>query len=417
MSLLNDMLRDLSHQQKTSEPMSADSNIALDLNAQEQRELFNQSNVVKPLPRSVVPSLLMFVLVLASVLGWQRWGGENAAQQISEPVVAAKVTPELPADTSTTTAIETNQQSNSSTVSPTDSSAVVESADPELVARLAALESAVTALANVVTDNNASPAVATDEANSDVVEPAETLSVSVKDPFEVEENAGDVLPASTAFDEQVEEPQAIKNPVVQELSNEPAHLTIAPNPRWQDEEKARQARELVAQGQVVFAIEQLQQFIANAQQPRESVKVLLDILGDQGDIQQMNTVLTQAVFLSTSEQAYYGAKIFVMQQDDQQAIQLLETHLTDAGDDENYRALLAGLYQKNGKSLEAANHYRRLLSVFGDKPAYWLGFALAQDALNQPKVALHAYQRVNQYTDLQPQVRSYIQQRVAALQQ
>lgn len=413
MSLLNDMLRDLSHQQKTSEPLSTDSNIALDLNAQEQRELFNQSNVVKPLPRSVIPSLLVFMVVLVSVLGWQRWAGENTAQQIAEPAVAVKITPELSIGTPTTTAIETSQQSISSTESPADSLVVVESADPELVARLAALESAVTTLASVVADNNASTVVATDEENSDVVEPAETASVSVKDPFDVQENAE----TSTALDVRVEEPQANKNLAVQELSNEPAHLTIAPNPRWQDEEKARQARELVAQGQVVFAIEQLQQFIANAQQPRESVKALLDILGDQGDIQQINTVLTQAVFLSASEQAYYGAKVFVMQQDDQQAIQLLETHLTDAGDDENYRALLAGLYQKNGKSLEAANHYRRLLSVFGDKPAYWLGFALAQDALNQPKVALHAYQRVNQYTDLQPQVRSYIQQRVAALQQ
>jgi hypothetical protein len=68
-------------------------------------------------------------------------------------------------------------------------------------------------------------------------------------------------------------------------------------------------------------------------------------------------------------------------------------------------------------NLEAANHYRRLLSVFGDKPAYWLGFALAQDALNQPQVAAQAYQRVNQYADLQPQVRTYVQQRIAALQQ
>jgi MSHA biogenesis protein MshN len=67
--------------------------------------------------------------------------------------------------------------------------------------------------------------------------------------------------------------------------------------------------------------------------------------------------------------------------------------------------------------LKAANHYRRLLSVFGDKPAYWLGFALSQDALNQSKVAAQAYQRVNQYADLQPQVRTYVQQRITALQQ
>jgi len=416
MSLLNDMLRDLSHQQKTPESLTTDRNLALDVNAQEQRELFNQSNVVKPLPRSLVPSLLVFMVVLAGILGWQHWSSENNRSQIVESVIVDNKKVDEPAENFTTLATEKKLPSIYSTESSDDLSAVAESADLELVKRLAALESAVTTLASVVADSNASTAISTDDASMDIVEPTEVVSVSVKDPFDVVDNL-DTLPASSVAHERVAESQAIENRVVQELSNEPAHLTIAHNPRWQDEEKARQARERVTQGQVAFAIEQLEQFIASAQLPRESVKVLLDILGDQGDIPQLNRVLAQANFLSASEQAYYGAKIFVLQQNDQQAIQLLETHLADASGDENYRALLAGLYQKNGQSLEAANHYRRLLSVFGDKPAYWLGFALAQDALEQPKVAFQAYQRVNQYTDLQPQVRSYIQQRMAALQQ
>jgi MSHA biogenesis protein MshN len=128
-------------------------------------------------------------------------------------------------------------------------------------------------------------------------------------------------------------------------------------------------------------------------------------------------LLAKANFLSPAEQVFYQAKMLVSQQREDQAMDLLETHLADAEKDENYRALLAGLYQKNGKPLEAANHYRRLLTVFGDKPAYWLGFALSQDALNQPQAALQAYQRVNQYNDLPPQVQTYIQQRLAALQQ
>jgi len=131
----------------------------------------------------------------------------------------------------------------------------------------------------------------------------------------------------------------------------------------------------------------------------------------------MQSLLLQADYLPVVERIFYEAKIAVIQQQDAQAIQLLETHMQEAEQDENYRALLAGLYQRTGMNLEAANHYRRLLSVFGDKPAYWLGFALAQDALNQPQVAAQAYQRVNQYADLQPQVRTYVQQRIAALQQ
>ena len=127
--------------------------------------------------------------------------------------------------------------------------------------------------------------------------------------------------------------------------------------------------------------------------------------------------MEKANYFSNVEKNFYAAKIAVIQQQDAQAIQLLETHLGEAERDENYRSLLAGLYQRTGMHLEAATHYRRLLSAFGDKPAYWLGFALSQDALNQPQVAAQAYQRVNQYADLQPQVRTYVQQRIAALQQ
>lgn len=418
MSLLNDMLRDLSHQQKTAEAVTNNTPIAPDLTVHEQRELFNQSSVVKPLSRSVVPSVVVFVMVLGAVLGWQHWDSENSKTHIADhisvdPVLVQIKTPEVITEIAAAPVTEKNPQPVLSVESFVNSPAAVEFTNPELIVRLAALESAVTNLAGVVTDNNASTKMATDQTNADSVEPVEVASVSVKDPFDVQEN----VESSRAVDVRIAEPQENTNPVVQKLSNEPAHLSIAPNPRSQDQKNAHEARELVAQGQLVVALEQLQNFIANAQQPRESVKALLDILSDQGDVQQMNAVLAQADFLSASEQAYYGAKKFVLQQDDHQAIQLLETNLIDASADENYRALLAGLYQKNGQSVEAANHYRRLLSVFGDKPAYWLGFALAQDALNQPKVALQAYQRVNQYPELQLQVRSYIQQRIAALQQ
>jgi hypothetical protein len=307
-----------------------------------------------------------------------------------------------------------------------DSAAVVASADQELVARLAALETAVTTLTQAVSsaagDSTAEPVSVEMNANvdsmpADAAQIENSASVSVKDPFDIEHDPAMIEAVGSPLDQDENGFPARELRVKQNPSAEPAHLTIAPNPRWQDEEKARDARDLINQGQVSSAIEQLQDFMVTADQPRESIKVLLDIFIEQGDLQKVNALMGRADLLSTSEQAYYQAKRAVLTGDDQQAIELLETHLTAATNDENYRALLAGLYQKNGQSLEAANHYRRLLSVFGDKPAYWLGYALAQDALDEPMVALQAYQRVNSYTDLQPQVRSYIQQRVAALQQ
>lgn len=411
MSLLNDMLRDLSHQQKVADPAVVEQQPALDLRAEEQRELFYNSSAAKPLPRTLLPSLVVFVLVLTILAVW-KWGNVKESANYESATYAPVIASPNEEQAAITSAVAINE-------SPASEPSVVQPAivEPALGERIAALESAITQLSTVVANVNhisATETVAlttskqkiqTSTLNEQVVadelqteqipleaKPENIPSVSIQEPFA---------------------PAAMKDEIVQ---GEPT-LSISPNTKWQDQQQAQQANQLVAQGQVDIAIEKLQDFIATAQQPRESAKALLDIFALQERIEAMQALIAQADYLSVVEQQFYKAKLAVIQQQDMQAIELLEVHLGEAEQDENYRALLAGLYQRTGMHLEAANHYRRLLSVFGDKPAYWLGFALAQDALNQPQLAAQAYIRVNQYADLQPQVRTYVQQRIAALQQ
>jgi tetratricopeptide (TPR) repeat protein len=423
MSLLNDMLRDLSHQQSSMKTAAAANQSALDFNAQEQRELFNNTSAAKPLSRSLVPSLVVFVLVVAMLTLWKWHVSTNATIQADDkPLEADRVSVSPPpiqvnlAETKTTNAITT--QAVDSTAPMTNAvespSAVVvsHSVEPALGERLAALESAITTLSVVVANANNQtlnqlPAVeATPIATAEPAEPIdESISVEVAESVSIEEPFAPSVEA------------AVPDSVVPLVEEGEATLSIAPNAKWKDQQQSQQASQLVAQGQTDLAIERLQSFIDTAVQPRESLKTLLDIFAARENTDAMQALLAQVNYLSVVEQTFYTAKIASIKNEDAQAIQLLEAHLGEAERDENYRALLAGLYQRDGMHLEAANHYRRLLSVFGDKSAYWLGFALAQDALNQPQVAVQAFQRVNQYVDLQPQVRNYVRQRIAALQQ
>jgi tetratricopeptide (TPR) repeat protein len=194
-------------------------------------------------------------------------------------------------------------------------------------------------------------------------------------------------------------------------------LFIAPSPAWQDRQFAIRMREMFQTGQAAQSVAQLQTFVTSHANPYESTTLLLDILCEQENAVAAQQVLQQASFLPAVEQTYYVAKIALLTGNNAEAIGILESALPEAENHERYRALLAGLYQRTGMNEEAASHYRRLLNVFGEKPAYWLGFALAQDALNQSQLAVQAYQRVNQYSDLQPQVRQYIEQRLQVLQQ
>ena len=423
MSLLNDMLRDLSHQQSSMKTAAAANQSALDFNAQEQRELFNNTSAAKPLSRSLVPSLVVFVLVIGLLTLWKWHVSTNATIRADDKLLEAdRVSVSPPplqvnlAETKTTSAITAQAVDSAAPMTNAleSPSAVVvsHSVEPALGERLAALESAITTLSVVVANANNQtlnqlPAVeATPIATAEPAEPIdESISVEVAESVSIEE------PFAPSVEAVVQDSIV---PLVEE--GEPT-LSIAPNAKWKDQQQSQQASQLVAQGQTDLAIERLQSYIDTAVQPRESLKTLLDIFAARENTDAMHALLAQVNYLSVVEQTFYTAKIASIKNEDAQAIQLLEAHLGEAERDENYRALLAGLYQRDGMHLEAANHYRRLLSVFGDKSAYWLGFALAQDALNQPQVAVQAFQRVNQYVDLQPQVRDYVRQRIAALQQ
>jgi tetratricopeptide (TPR) repeat protein len=409
------MLRDLSHQQTTVETAATANQAALDFNAQEQRELFYNTRAVKPLPRTLVPSLVVFVLVLAILVLWKlNFFSQTTTDTTATPSATDQTIVEpAPVKQIESTTVEQTTQQETSAAEPVPEAIDSRSVAPELGERIAALESAITNLSVVVANANNQPvnqSTNVETTPNEPLVPVEQSDASISP--ETPESVSIQEPFATAATEPVAESLAI--PPVEE--REP-QLSIAPNVKWIDQQQAQQANQLVVQGQVDIAIAKLQNFIATANQPRESVKTLLDIFATQENTGAMQALVAQADYLSVVEQTFYEAKIASIQQQDARAIQLLEAHLGEAERNENYRGLLAGLYQRTGMNLEAANHYRRLLSVFGDKPAYWLGFALAQDALNQPQVAAQAYQRVNQYADLQPQVRTYVQQRIAALQQ
>lgn len=418
MSLLNDMLRDLSGTQKTVDSASDVHTDKPHAEADDQHELLQNSSVVKPLPTTFLPSAAVFVVVVILLLIWKQdfWLSNNL--EVESPASVKNFVPEQKAvaplqvvDTATVASAASHSSvtnTSTETVPPSDA----------LGERLVALESAIARLSTAVEKSTAieeanvamsyvaaeTPA-SIDEYHeqADVVDHPlveKTESVSIQDPFDV-----DAEPSAQAEIVAVDETIPVD-----------AHLSIAPNPIASDQRQADRARQLLLQGQDSDAIISLQTFITSAKAPRESAKVLLDIFSAQENVQEVNKLLAAANYLLPVDQNFYAAKVAIIQRREADAIQLLEEELGEANEQENYLALLAGLYQRSGKYQEAATLYRRLLTSIGDRPAYWLGFALAQDSLNQPQTAKQAYLRLAGYSDLQPQVRTYIQQRLAALQ-
>ena len=215
--------------------------------------------------------------------------------------------------------------------------------------------------------------------------------------------------------EQEQEPELARKPEsTRKLETNPK-LEVTPNAGWQDQQLAQQARELMQQGKSPQAITLLKNFIVTEPAPQRSTSLLLDIYLQQGNDAAAEILLAHATYLPAVSIARYKALILSARGDNAGAISLLEKNLSAAEADEDYRALLASLYHKTGNYSQSVLSYQRMLRSFGDKPAYWLGLALAYDGLSQPADALQAYTHLREFAQLQPQVSTYIDQRIAAL--
>lgn len=420
MSLLNDMLRDLSLAQKGGD--AAAQAAVVELNQDEQRDLLNQSSVIKQEPGKLWPSLLAFLVVLICLLFakqilWphNKLGQTDNVSATHKPMQVAQALVVTEAAVGQKKTQIENTENLGQTTQPiaqdVDKAMPAQKDATEILnERLVSIENAISKLSVTVMQAQL-PEVENIPLQANPASFATTqMSVSIRDPFEQVNSAG--------VQSEMEGPTASSaiNSIDETVVPDDAHLSIAPNPAFLDQKTAEQGWKLFNQGQTSDAIIELQAFIAANKTPRESVKVLLDIFSEQENIAAIENLLYTADYLSQVDKQYYAAKVAVIRQQEVKAIELLEENLGEAETNENYRALLAGLYQRAQQYPEAAAAYRRLLGTFGEKPAYWLGLALAQDSLNQWQTAKQAYLRLAEYPELQPQVRTYIQQRLAALQ-
>lgn len=198
-------------------------------------------------------------------------------------------------------------------------------------------------------------------------------------------------------------------------SKEPS-ISVTANVEHLDQQMVQQSRELIAQGFKSRALRLLENHVQANPAPK-SETFLLDVYYQDKNIAAMERVLALPLAQSIVEQHYYSARLAVLKNDNPSAIQFLELQLSEAASNENYRALLAGLYQREQRYLEAVSAYRNLLQSFQPKPAYWLGLALSLDAQGQEPAAMQAYTQLLNFEQLEPQVRVYAQERIAELSQ
>ncbi|MAT65229.1 MAG: hypothetical protein CMN57_06265 [Gammaproteobacteria bacterium] len=109
------------------------------------------------------------------------------------------------------------------------------------------------------------------------------------------------------------------------------------------------------------------------------------------------------------------ARLILEQGRDTVAIEVLETALVNAADNADYLALLAGVYQRNQRYVDAAASYRAALSLAPQRAAWWLGLGLALEGSGELQPAAGAYRSAIENPGLNPETRRYAEQRLQQL--
>lgn len=177
--------------------------------------------------------------------------------------------------------------------------------------------------------------------------------------------------------------------------------------------------ELVRRGRLGEAQTQLRAALGRDAELVEAREVLAAVLLRAQRGAEAEQVLTAG--LARDKGAYSLARLYARilaeRNATQAAIATLETSLPAPALDPEYYGLLAALYQRADLHDKAAEAYRRVLPVAPERGAWWTGLGISLERLNRTSDALQAYRRARGASSLAPQLVSFVDGRVAALEE
>jgi len=192
------------------------------------------------------------------------------------------------------------------------------------------------------------------------------------------------------------------------------HVKETSNPLLYDRRVSQQARNLYKKGRADEAFNLLKGVVEQNPDAKNSFDTLVHLLIESDKTSEAQYYLDTAKHLSQSNNVEYQARILLSQKRTAAALELLEKQRLQVKADFSYRALLAGLYNKQGHFESSVDAYKSLLREGEDKTEYWLGLAIALDSLKRDEAALKAFYRARDPRQSE-KVRRYIAARIQGL--
>jgi len=199
-----------------------------------------------------------------------------------------------------------------------------------------------------------------------------------------------------------------------QLAPAPKAVSVVRSTESLDRQVAGEARALVSQGRSSSARLQLQAFVSDNPKALHSVRALFDLLLQANAYADAKRLLAQSRDLPTLELSKMTAYWFLAQDDLQGAGRAIDSQKTNAQVDTSFLALKAGVLHKLARYQESAETYKTLLQQDQTNTAYWLGLAVASDAMKDASAALQAF-KAAESGQKNTDIRRYITARISAL--
>ena len=140
---------------------------------------------------------------------------------------------------------------------------------------------------------------------------------------------------------------------------------------------------------------------------------LAAVLVEQGRWLEAQSVLEEGLRILPN-QVSFGfllARLYVEQNKDAAGLQLLERLQPHAGENPDFLAFMATLYQRTGRHAEAVNYFRKAMTTRPVEGRWWVGLGISLEALNDRENARAAYQRANTLA-LDPRLAAFVAERL-----
>lgn len=185
-------------------------------------------------------------------------------------------------------------------------------------------------------------------------------------------------------------------------------------PEVQAADKYQIALGLLAQNQTKAAINQLYLLIGDFPAQQQARELLATLIYKSGDAEKAIALLDVGLKKSPGYIPFIKlkAEILTTQGNITKALALLEKNPPTINEDPEYIALLAVLYQQNGKYMQAAELYYQLAKYNPDKGTWWLGLGVALESANKRNAAIEAFKHAINCSDLSPELLAYATSKV-----